>query len=111
MRSILLFLLAGLLEIGGGYLVWLWLREGRAALVGVLGFVALATYGVVPVLQNREHPFGRVYAAYGAVFILGSALWGWGVDQRRPDGRDWIGVAICLTGAAVMMWPRRALLD
>ncbi len=106
MRAIGLFLAAGLLEIGGGYLVWLWLREHRAAIVGMAGLVLLALYGFVPVLQSREHPFGRLYAAYGAVFIAISALWGWTIDGRRPDARDWIGISVCLVGAAIMMWPR-----
>ncbi|WP_437932368.1 YnfA family protein [Sorangium sp. So ce291] len=106
MRAGLLFLVAGLLEIGGGYLVWLWLREQRSVVLGMAGFVALAAYGVVPAMQAAEHPFGRVYAAYGAVFIALSMLWGWGVDRKVPDRRDWIGAAICLVGAAVMLWPR-----
>jgi small multidrug resistance family-3 protein len=106
MRPAFLFLLAGLLEIGGGYLVWLWLREHRHPALGAAGFVALALYGVVPVLQSRENPFGRVYAAYGAVFIALSMLWGAVVDGHRPDARDGIGAAICVLGAAVMMWPR-----
>ncbi len=94
MRSAALFLVAGLLEIGGGYLVWLWLREHRPLVYGAAGFLALALYGVVPVLQPAEHPFGRVYAAYGAVFIVLSALWGWWIEGKRPDARDWIGAAI-----------------
>jgi small multidrug resistance family-3 protein len=106
MRALLLFLAAGLLEIGGGYLVWLWLRQNRTAAFGVAGFVALALYGVVPVWQDRIHSFGRIYAAYGAVFIVLSALWGWWIDHRRLDARDWIGAAICVAGALVMMWPR-----
>jgi small multidrug resistance family-3 protein len=106
MRSALLFLLAGLLEIGGGYLVWLWLRQQRHVALGVAGFVALALYGIVPVLQERTNPFGRVYAAYGAVFIVLSVFWGWGIDRHRPDVRDAIGAAICVAGAVVMMWPR-----
>jgi small multidrug resistance family-3 protein len=108
MRASLLFFLAGLLEIGGGYLVWLWLRRGFHAGFGVVGFLALALYGVVPVFQPSENPFGRVYAAYGAVFIVLSLFWGWGVDRRRPDLRDCIGALLCLAGAAVMMWPRTA---
>jgi small multidrug resistance family-3 protein len=107
MRSTLLFLLAGLLEIGGGYLVWLWLREHRHAALGAAGFVALGLYGVVPVLQPQDAPFGRVYAAYGAVFIVLSVLWGMWIDQRRPDARDWVGALVCVAGAIVMMWPRR----
>jgi len=107
MRATFLFLLAGLLEIGGGYLVWLWLREHRHPALGVAGLVALGCYGVVPVFQGTENSFGRVYAAYGAVFIVLSVLWGMGVDHQRPDARDWIGAAIAVAGAVVMMWPRR----
>jgi small multidrug resistance family-3 protein len=106
MRAVMLFFIAGILEIGGGYLVWLWLRERQISLFGVVGFVALALYGVVPVLQSPENPFGRVYAAYGAVFIALSLLWGWAIDHQRPDARDWIGAAVSLIGAAIMMWPR-----
>lgn len=105
--SIALFILAGVLEIGGGYLVWLWLREGRPLYLAILGFLLLGAYGVVPVFQPSEHPFGRIYAAYGAVFIVLSLLWGWGIDKKRPDNLDWYGAAFCLVGILVMMWPRR----
>jgi small multidrug resistance family-3 protein len=108
MRSVPLFALAALLEIGGGYLVWLWLRDKRPPWLGLAGFVALALYGIVPTLQPREHPFGRIYAAYGAVFILGAALWGWAIDRERLDLRDGIGLVLCLVGALVIMWPRAA---
>jgi len=106
MRIIGLFVLAGLFEIGGGYLVWLWLRQQRSWLVGLCGMIILALYGIVPTFQPAEHPFGRVYAAYGAVFIVASALWGWWVDGQRPELRDAIGSAVCLAGAAILMWPR-----
>lgn len=106
MRAAALFLLAGLLEIGGGYLVWLWLRLHRSPALGAAGFAALALYGVVPALQAPEHPFGRVYAAYGAAFIVLSLAWGALVDRQRPDARDLLGAAICIAGALVMMWPR-----
>ncbi len=106
MRSVTLFVLAGLLEIGGGYLVWLWLREHRSIALGIFGFVTLALYGIVPVFQPAEHPFGRVYAAYGAVFITISVFWGWIIDRQAPDLRDWLGLLVCLIGATIMMWPR-----
>jgi small multidrug resistance family-3 protein len=106
MRIGALFVLAGLCEIGGGYLVWLWLRERRGIFLGLVGFAVLALYGVVPTLQPREHPFGRVYAAYGAIFIVLSVGWGWLVDKQRPDGRDLLGTVICLMGAIVMLLPR-----
>jgi small multidrug resistance family-3 protein len=106
MGSFLLFLVAGILEIGGGYLVWIWLRSGRSPLLGIAGFLALALYGVVPVFQPRQNPFGRVYAAYGAIFIVLSMGWGWAVDGKTPDRWDWAGAVLCLVGAALMAAPR-----
>ena len=106
-RSVALFLAAGLCEIGGGYLVWLWLREARGVWLGALGGLILFAYGVLPTLQPREFDFGRVYAAYGGVFVVLSLLWGWWVDGRRPDVPSAVGAAICLVGVAVIMyWPR-----
>lgn len=106
-RSVALFVLAGLMEIGGGYLVWLWLREGRAFLLGALGGLLLFLYGVVPTLQPAH--FGRVYAAYGGVFVVLSLLWGWWIDGRAPDRADIAGAALCAIGVAVIMyWPRAA---
>jgi small multidrug resistance family-3 protein len=105
-KSLAFFVAAGLCEIGGGYLIWLWLREGKSAWVGAIGAVVLVVYGVIPTLQPA--PFGRVYAAYGGVFIVLSLLWGWRVDRTAPDRFDLIGAFIALIGAALMMyWPRR----
>jgi small multidrug resistance family-3 protein len=99
------FLLAGLCEIGGGYLIWLTLREQRPPWVAVLGAITLVAYGVVPTLQPA--PFGRVYAAYGGVFIGLSLLWGRVVDHTKPDLADLVGGTIALIGASVVMyWPR-----
>lgn len=106
LKSILFFVLAGLAEIGGGYLVWLHLREGRPAWYGLLGTLALVLYGVIPTWQP-EPAFGRVYAGYGGIFILLSVLWGWQVDGKVPDAYDCLGAAICLLGAAVMLWAPR----
>ena len=103
--SIALFIVAGLMEIGGGYLVWLWLRDGRGAFLGALGGLLLFVYGVLPTFQPSH--FGRVYAAYGGVFVVMSLLWGWWVDGRRPDTPDIVGGSACLIGVAVIMyWPR-----
>ena len=103
--SIALFIVAGLLEIGGGYLVWLWLRDGRGAFLGAIGGLLLFLYGVVPTLQPSH--FGRVYAAYGGVFVVLSLLWGWWFDGRRPDGPDVVGTTFCLIGVGLIMyWPR-----
>lgn len=105
-HSILIFLLAGLAEIGGGYMVWLWLREGRPYWYGIIGAVVLVVYGILPTLQKFPD-FGRVYAAYGGVFIILSVLWGWGIDKKMPDTYDWIGAAVCLVGVAIMLWAPR----
>jgi small multidrug resistance family-3 protein len=101
--SLAYFLAAGLCEIGGGYLVWLWLREGKSVWLAVLG--ALVLYGIIPTLQPAH--FGRVYAAYGGVFIVLSLLWGWKIDGVSPDTYDVIGGLIALLGVCVIMyWSR-----
>jgi len=104
--SLSLFVLAGLAEIGGGYLVWLWLREGRSVLLGILGAAVLFVYGVVPTLQPA--PFGRVYAAYGGVFVVLSLLWGAIVAREAPDRFDVLGALLCLAGVYVLMYAPRS---
>ena len=103
--SIGLFVLAGLCEIGGGYLVWLWFREGKPLGYAIAGAVILILYGIIPTFQNAE--FGRVYAAYGGMFIVLSLLWGWAMDGMRPDRFDAIGAVVCLVGMAVIMYAPR----
>jgi len=93
LRSLLLFVLAGLAEIGGGYLVWQWLREGKAIWIGIVGGAVLILYGVIPTLQT-ESAFGRVYAAYGGIFIVLAILWGMAFDGWKPDRFDLIGAAV-----------------
>ncbi len=104
-RSLFLFVVAGLAEIGGGWLMWQWLREGKSLWVGVVGGLILVVYGVLPTMQ-REAAFGRVYAAYGGIFIVLSLLWGWQVDGWLPDRYDTIGAAVALAGVVIIMWGR-----
>lgn len=106
-RSILLFVLAALLEIGGAWLVWQGIRESRGWLFVGLGVVSLGLYGVVAAFQPDAH-FGRVLAAYGGVFIAGSLLWGMVVDGFRPDRYDVLGAVVCLAGVALIMYAPRA---
>lgn len=106
LKNILLFILAGVAEIGGGYLVWLWLREGKPLAYGMIGGFILILYGVIPTLQSFP-TFGRVYAAYGGIFIALALLWGWWIDGQTPDRYDWIGAAICIIGESVMLWAPR----
>jgi small multidrug resistance family-3 protein len=104
-RSIALFVAAAVAEIGGAYLVWIGLRDGKGPLAVVLGGLALACYGLIATLQP-SHQFGRVLAAYGGVFIVGSLLWGVAFDGFRPDRYDLIGAGICLAGVGVIMYAR-----
>jgi small multidrug resistance family-3 protein len=105
-RAIGLFVLAGLAEIGGGYLVWRAFRENAPVWVGVLGGLVLVLYGIIPTFQRGAN-FGRVYAAYGGVFVILSLLWGWGIDNTRPDRWEWIGAAIVAVGVGVIYVPTR----
>jgi small multidrug resistance family-3 protein len=106
LRSILVFILAGCCEIGGGYLVWLWFKEGKPVWYGLLGGVVLAAYGVIAALQTAN--FGRVYATYGGVFIVMSLLWGWKVDQVMPDRYDIVGAVVALVGVAIIFYAPRS---
>lgn len=104
-RSLFFFLLAGLCEIGGGYLMWLWIRDGRGVWFAVLGAAILVLYGVIPTFQPAN--FGRVYAAYGGIFIVLSILWGWQIDKVMPDRFDLLGGLVALMGVTIIMyWPR-----
>jgi small multidrug resistance family-3 protein len=103
--SLGLFLLAGLFEIAGGWLVWQWFRDGKPWPWGLWGGLILFLYGVIPTFQPTH--FGRVYATYGGFFIVLSLLWGWLVDGNKPDSFDLLGGAVTLLGVAIIMyWPR-----
>ena len=104
-KSVALFVLAAVAEIGGAYLVWIGLRDGRGAWYVALGGLALVAYGIAATLQP-DHNFGRVLAAYGGVFIVGSLLWGVAFDGFRPDRADIIGAAVALVGVGIIMYAR-----
>jgi len=108
LRSIALFLVAAVAEIGGAWLVWQGVRENRGLLWIGGGVIALGLYGFVATFQP-DADFGRILAAYGGVFVAGSLLWGMAVDGFRPDRYDVAGAVICLVGVAVIMYaPGRA---
>lgn len=104
-RTISLLLIAGLAEISGAYLIWQWIRSGKSAWLGLLGIGALLIYSLTQTLQPFS--FGRVFAAYGGVFIILALLWGWVVDGQAPDRWDWVGSGIALVGAAIILWGPR----
>jgi small multidrug resistance family-3 protein len=103
--TLVLFFAAALLEIGGGYLVWQWLREKKGIIVGLTGGIILFVYSIIPTLQPSH--FGRTYAAYGGVFIISSILWGMIVDKKKPDRFEIIGSLIAVCGAIVIFYTPR----
>ncbi|WP_346927476.1 YnfA family protein [uncultured Arthrobacter sp.] len=105
-KSVLLFILAAVAEIGGAWMVWQAVREGRDWWWAGIGIIALGLYGFVATLQPDAH-FGRILAAYGGVFVAGSMAWGIVFDGFRPDRWDVIGSVICIAGVAVIMFAPR----
>jgi small multidrug resistance family-3 protein len=106
LQSVGFFVLAAAAELGGAYLVWQWVREGRPWWLALIGAGSLFIYALLQTSQSFG--FGRAFAAYGGIFIAGALVWGWLIDGRAPDPWDWIGAAICLAGAAVILWMPRA---
>jgi small multidrug resistance family-3 protein len=100
-----LFFAAAIAEIGGGYLVWLWIRKKKRLIIGLVGGVILFIYGIIPTLQPAN--FGRVYAAYGGIFIVFSILWGTLIDKKKPDRYEIIGSFIVLVGAVIIYYSPR----
>ena len=104
-KSIFIFFIAGLCEIGGGYLIWLWLRESKSLWYGILGGGILILYGVVATLQ--ESNFAKVYATYGGVFIIMSLAWAYKIDNYIPTKYDMIGAALALVGVSIIYYSPR----
>lgn len=106
-RSIAVFIVAAICEIGGAWLIWQGIREHRGWLWIGGGVIALGLYGIVATLQPDAN-FGRILAAYGGVFIAGSLLWAMALDGFKPDRWDVLGALVCLGGVAVIMYAPRA---
>ncbi|WP_406731461.1 YnfA family protein [Streptomyces sp. NBC_01794] len=106
-RSVALFVVAALFEIGGAWLVWQGIREHKGWIWIGAGVIALGLYGVVATLQHDDN-FGRILAAYGGIFVAGSIAWGMVADGYRPDRYDVIGALACLSGMAVIMYAPRS---
>ena len=103
--SLFFFFLAGLCEIGGGYLVWLWLREDMSWIYGIIGGFVLFLYGIVPTFQPSY--FHRIYAAYGGIFIIMALLWGLIFEGIYPDLFDVIGALIAIVGVVIIFYTPR----
>jgi len=105
-RSLLLFTLAAVAEIGGAWLIWQAVREHKPLWYAAAGVLALGAYGFVAAFQPDPN-FGRVLAAYGGVFVAGSLAWAILVDKFRPDRYDTAGALVCLIGVVVIMYAPR----
>ena len=103
--TLALFFAAALTEIGGGYLLWLWLRKNKKLLLGLIGAIILFIYGIIPTLQPAH--FGRVYATYGGIFIVSSIIWGVTIDKKRPDRYEILGSLIAFIGALIIFYAPR----
>lgn len=104
-KTYLIFILAGICEIGGGYLIWLWLREGKSFWYGLTGSLILILYGIVATWQTSN--FAKVYAAYGGIFIVLSMLWAYKFDNYIPTRYEILGALITLSGAAIIYYSPR----
>ena len=103
--SIFFFLLAGLCEIGGGYLVWLWLREDTSWVLGAIGGFILFLYGIIPTFQPTY--FHRIYATYGGIFIVMALFWGLFLEGEVPDIYDIVGAIVAIAGIIIIFYAPR----
>ncbi|GGD47994.1 hypothetical protein GCM10011514_10000 [Emticicia aquatilis] len=104
-KVISIFVLTGLCEIGGGYLIWIWLKNEKSVWFGVIGAILLISYGFVATLQPNN--FDRTYAAYGGVFIIMSLIWAYIFDDFRPTKYDIIGSIIAFIGISIIFFAKR----
>ena len=105
LKALVIFLIAGILEIGGGYLIWMWLRKGFGFGYGIVGGLILAGCAIVTTFQSSS--FGRVSATYGAFYIIMSLAFAYYLDEFKPDKYDIIGSIICVTGAMIIFYAPR----
>lgn len=106
LRTLLLFILTALAEITGCWLPYLWLRQAGSAWLLVPAAFSLVLFAWLLTLHPAAS--GRIYAAYGGVYISVALLWLWLADGVRPQWTDWIGIALCLSGMTIIMWGARS---
>lgn len=107
MPTLVLYSAAALAEIGGCFAFWAWWRMGRSVLWLAPGLLSLILFAWL-LAQSPADQAGRAYAIYGGVYIVASLVWLWLVEGQMPDRWDVAGAALCLCGAAVILWGPRA---
>lgn len=105
LKTFLLFFVTAIAEILGCYLPYLWLREGKTILLLIPAALSLALF--VWLLSLHPTAAGRVYAAYGGVYIFVAILWLWSVDGIKPTVWDLVGTGVALIGMAIIMFAPR----
>jgi small multidrug resistance family-3 protein len=101
-KTLAIFTLAVLGELAGTYAIWRWLRADASSVLIPLGLAALLGYAAIQTLQSEDR-YGRLYAAYAGVFLVGATFWGWAVDGKTPDRFDFIGAVIVLVGVFTIL--------
>lgn len=104
-KNYLIYVLAALAEIAGCFSFWAWLKLGKSAYWTVPGLVSLGLFAYLLTLVDASNA-GRAYAAYGAIYIAASIMWLWLVEKQTPDWADLVGAAVCIAGAAIIMFGR-----
>ena len=108
MRTAFLYIAAAVAEIAGCFAFWAWLRLGQSGWWLVPGIGSLVVFAWLLTFVDASHA-GRTYAAYGGVYIAASLLWLWAMEGARPDRWDLIGAAVCVAGAAIILYGPRPL--
>ncbi|MFT3690199.1 YnfA family protein [Paenirhodobacter sp.] len=108
MPTLVLYSAAALAEIGGCFAFWAWWRMGRSVVWLAPGMVSLALFAWL-LAQSPADQAGRAYAIYGGIYIVASLAWLWLVEGQAPDRWDLMGAALCLCGAAVILWGPRTI--
>jgi small multidrug resistance family-3 protein len=106
-RSLLIYALAAIAEIGGCFAFWAWLKLGKSPLWALPGVASLIVFALL-LTRIDSAAAGRAYAAYGGIYILASMVWMRMIEGAKPDRWDITGLCICLAGAAVILWAPRS---
>ena len=106
-KIVIIFILAGLAEIGGGYLIWQWLERGKVCCLGTIWRNSINFIWCNSDIPNVPHPLVGFMLPMEGVFVFLSVLWGWGIDKKTPDVYDFLGAIICLIGVSVILFAPR----